>query len=224
MGLDWRLLHNRRFLSKSLPADISIVERRYQAWKSGGKNKETLPRGSDLLFLLIDIDHFKSVNDEHGHNAGDKVLEQISRLLETILRESDYLVRWGGEEFLIVIRYCSRPEATDLAERIRRGIEAVAFNLDSGQTLRRTCSLGLAAYPFYPNASGALSWEQVVDIADRALYMAKQSGRNTWVYLSSSPGYTGATLNPSTEENICRLKEAGAIQVRTSGDTDLLVE
>lgn len=217
-------LHNRRFLSKSLPADISIVERRYQAWKAGGKNKGTLPRESDLLFLLLDIDYFKSVNDEHGHNAGDKVLEQISRLLETILRESDYLVRWGGEEFLIVIRYCSRTEATDLAERIRRGIEAVEFKIDSGQTLRRTCSMGLATYPFYPNTSSALSWEQVVDVADRALYMAKQSGRNTWVYLSSAPDYTGPTLNPSTEENIRRLKKAGGILVSASKDTDPLME
>ena len=217
-------LHNRRFLSKSLPADISIVDRRYQAWKSGGKNEGTLPRESDLLFLLLDIDYFKSVNDEHGHNAGDKVLEQISRLLETILRESDYLVRWGGEEFLIVIRYCSRTEATDLAERIRRGIDAVEFKIDSGQTLRRTCSMGLAAYPFYPNTSSALSWEQVVDVADRALYMAKQSGRNTWVYLSSAPDYTGPTLNPSTEENIRRLKKTGGILVSASKDTDPLVK
>ncbi len=217
-------LHNRRFLSKSLPADVSVVERRYQSWKSSDQNKNALPRMSDLLFLLLDVDHFKSVNDEYGHNAGDRVLEQISRLLETILRESDYLVRWGGEEFLVVIRYCSRAEAADLAERIRRGIEAVVFKLDNGQSLQRTCSIGLAAHPFYPNAPSALSWEQVVDVADRALYMAKQFGRNGWVYLSSPLGYTGTALNPATEENINQLQQAGALVVQSSWDADLPVE
>ena len=216
-------LHNRRFLSKSMPADISLVEREYQNWlfanQANGDDEIhwPLPKDHDLIFMLLDVDHFKWVNDSYGHSAGDKVLEQLSRLLEEVLRDSDYLVRWGGEEFLIVARFCSRAEAPEMAERIRQAVAHYAFDLGNGQQLQKTCSIGYAVYPFYPQVPNTLTWEQVVDTADRALYAAKNAGRDCWVGIVSKPG-TVLDMNPAVDQNLNLLLAQGAIEIEASAD------
>lgn len=218
-------LHNRRFLSKSMPADISLVEREYQNWlvanQPSGENAahRQLPKDHDLIFMLLDVDYFKWVNDSYGHSAGDKVLEQLSRLLEDVLRDSDYLVRWGGEEFLIVARFCSRAEAPEMAERIRQAVAHYAFDLGNGQQLQKTCSIGYAAYPFYPQVPNTVTWEQVVDTADRALYAAKNAGRDCWVGIASKPG-TVLDLNPAADKNLNLLLAKGAIEIEASVDKE----
>lgn len=150
-------LGNRRFLEQTLTADAEMASR----------------RGEDLVFLLVDLDHFKSVNDTHGHAAGDAVLVQTAGVLRAVFRASDHLVRWGGEEFLVVARFVDRERGPELAEKLRAAVEAHEFALPDGTLLRRTCSIGVAAYP-----SSQHTWEQVVDLADHALYEAKRSGRN----------------------------------------------
>lgn len=216
-------LHNRRFLSKSMGADISLVEREYQNWLFASQARGddeihwSLPKDNDLIFMLLDVDYFKAVNDNHGHSAGDKVLEQLSRLLEEVLRDSDYLVRWGGEEFLIVARFCSRAEAPEMAERIRRAVAHYAFDLGDGQQLQKTCSIGYAVYPFYPQVPNTLTWEQVVDTADRALYAAKNAGRDCWVGITSKPGAV-LNMNPAVDKNLNFLLAKGAIEIEASVD------
>lgn len=216
-------LHNRRFLSKSMSADISLVEREYQNWlfanQSSGEDEIhwPLPKDHDLIFMLLDVDYFKWVNDSYGHSAGDKVLEQLSRLLEEVLRDSDYLVRWGGEEFLIVARFCSRAEAPEMAERIRQAVAHYVFDLGNGQQLQKTCSIGYAVYPFYPQVPNTLTWEQVVDTADRALYAAKNAGRDCWVGIASKPGAVLA-MNPAADKNLNLLLAKGAIEIEASVD------
>jgi len=216
-------LHNRRFLSKSMPADISLVEREYQNWlfanQTNGEDEIhwPLPKDHDLIFMLLDVDYFKWVNDSYGHSAGDKVLEQLSRLLEEVLRDSDYLVRWGGEEFLIVARFCSRAEAPEMAERIRQAVAHYAFDLGNGQQLQKTCSIGYAVYPFYPQVPNTLTWEQVVDTADRALYAAKNAGRDCWVGIASKPGAV-LEMNPAVDKNLNILLAKGAIEIEASVD------
>ena len=150
-------LHNRRYLEQSIDADVELARR--------GQG--------DLVFLLVDLDHFKSVNDTWGHAAGDAVLIQTAGVLRATFRASDHLVRWGGEEFLIVARFIDRRSGPELAEKLRAAIAAHEFTLPDGTTLRRTCSIGFAAFPF-----GEASWEQVVDLADGALYKAKRGGRD----------------------------------------------
>ncbi|WP_062063460.1 two-component regulator propeller domain-containing protein [Cellvibrio sp. OA-2007] len=217
-------LHNRRFLSKSIGADISLAEREYQNWlaaqraASDNKIHSPLPKDHDLIFMLLDVDHFKAVNDSYGHSAGDKVLEQLSRLLEVVLRDSDYLVRWGGEEFLIVARFCSRAEAPEMAERIRQAVANYVFDLGDGQQLQKTCSIGYAAYPFYPQVPNTLSWEQVVDTADRALYAAKNAGRDCWVGVASKPGVV-LDMNPAVDKNLNQMLAQGVIELEASIDT-----
>lgn len=222
-------LHNRRFLSKSISADISLVDREYNDWcdANRGRSEDSIfwppPRDNDLIFLLLDVDHFKSVNDTYGHSAGDKVLEQLSRLLEDALRDSDFLVRWGGEEFLIVARFCSRSEAAEMAERIREAVASYSFDLGNGVQLQKTASVGFAIYPFYQQEPQLLGWEQVVNVADHALYAAKNAGRNCWVGFNSRVG-DAAAVNPLQGDNLQKLIASGALQVESSrplGESDV---
>jgi diguanylate cyclase (GGDEF)-like protein len=212
-------LHNRRFLNKSITADIALVERAYQDWV-GTQRDAALPvappQEQDLVFMLLDLDWFKSINDTYGHGAGDKLLEQFSDLLRATLRESDYLVRWGGEEFLIVIRFCNRNEITELAERIRQQVEAYEFDLGGGRRVSKTCSIGMAAYPFYPAAPTALTWEQVIDTADRALYIAKHLGRNCWVNVTWAGAGESEQINPASSDSLISLAAAGVINLESS--------
>jgi diguanylate cyclase (GGDEF)-like protein len=132
------------------------------------------------------------VNDTYGHGAGDAVLVQLAKLLLHTVRASDVVVRWGGEEFLIVIRFVSRGLASGLAEKLRAAVAAYEFELPDGTILRRTCSLGAAAWPFSPTAIRAVGWERVVDVADAALYVAKHSGRDAWVTVAAGTGDAAA--------------------------------
>lgn len=212
-------LSNRRFLNQSIAADIAIVERIYHDWlktQTGHALKLAMPHEQDLMFMLLDIDFFKSVNDVYGHSAGDKVLEQLSHLLKSTLRESDYLVRWGGEEFLIVVRYCTRSEVPELAERIRQKVEAFEFDLGNGQKINKTCSIGMAAYPFYVAQPTAMTWEQVIDTADRALYLAKNHGRNCWVNVVAANVGDAELVNPAVSDSLISLAAAGVIQIESS--------
>ncbi|WP_323001626.1 sensor domain-containing diguanylate cyclase [Denitromonas sp.] len=124
-----------------------------------------------MAFLLADIDFFKQINDRHGHMAGDDVLAGIARRLIDGLRESDLVVRWGGEELLVLLRHCDLSEALRIAESLRQGIGEEAF-ATNGQAIAVTISIGVAAY------QAGESTEQAVSRADAALYQAKNAGRN----------------------------------------------
>ncbi|WP_028447941.1 sensor domain-containing diguanylate cyclase [Chitinimonas koreensis] len=166
-------LRNRRFLLRYLDADVALSVRRHE-------DRATRLVDADLLFFLVDIDHFKAVNDHWGHAAGDQVLVQLCERLRLVVREADYLVRWGGEEFLVVARESNRDKAAVLAERIRLAVAERAFKLEDGTSLAMSCSIGFACFPFAPTRPAQASWPQVVDLADQALYLAKHGGRNAW--------------------------------------------
>ncbi|HEY0589941.1 MAG TPA: diguanylate cyclase [Pseudoduganella sp.] len=170
-------LHNRRFLTENIHADVAQSVRHHEDSLRLGR---PLADDADLIFFLIDIDYFKQVNDRHGHAAGDAVLIQMRRRLQGIFRESDYLVRWGGEEFLVVARGTRRERAAELAERARAAIADEPFVLPDGSTLAKTCSIGYACFPPARQFPQALDWQAVVEIADAALYLVKNSGRNGW--------------------------------------------
>ncbi|MEN5302106.1 diguanylate cyclase [Pseudomonas sp. TWI628] len=124
-----------------------------------------------LVALLIDLDHFKVLNDTHGHLAGDEVLRQFANVLQGSLRQSDILCRWGGEEFIVLLREAEGRQAFDVAEKIRRRTEQLTFSYED-QPLRLTTSIGLSA--LQPGDS----LHALLTRADRALYRAKQAGRN----------------------------------------------
>ena len=179
-------LRNRRYFSATIDADVS------QALRSHADNHDLHTR--DLVFYLIDADNFKEVNDQYGHDVGDTVLMEMARRLSSSIRHSDVLVRWGGEEFLIVSRYTDRWEAELLAQRALSAVADTPFVVGtSGQRMRRTCSIGWAAFPWFPDDPRAVSYEEVLTIADRGLNRAKQAGKNCAVGMSPAQGNSPAT-------------------------------
>jgi diguanylate cyclase (GGDEF)-like protein len=126
--------------------------------------------------LLIDIDLFKQTNDRYGHAAGDAVLVVVARRLRDTLRETDMIVRWGGEEFLIYVPVAPAGHLDEIVVRIMRGVSATAVNV-MGKDLHVTVSIGYSPLLLPPD-NIALGWERVLGLADKALYMAKGHGRN----------------------------------------------
>jgi diguanylate cyclase (GGDEF)-like protein len=203
-------LSNRRYLQKLMPMDAAKVQREYSATFTKAPRKQPT---ADLTFFLLDIDHFKMVNDVYGHDAGDQLLIQLSALLTHTCRESDCVVRWGGEEFLLVSRFAERTDAPLMAERIRTAIERASFKLPDGSELKKTCSIGFACFPFLCAQPLALSWEQVINIADRALYAAKKSGRNCSVGLESKPHTRHDNLYQHIASDLNALIDQGELNV-----------
>lgn len=126
-----------------------------------------------LSLLMVDIDHFKKINDTHGHPSGDIVLMEISRRLSLHLRETDILCRYGGEEFAAILPNCKIQEASEVAERVRCAIQDSAVQLMPGSDIPVTISIGIAAFP-----ETTQSEKNLLDSADKALYEAKKTGRN----------------------------------------------
>lgn len=124
-----------------------------------------------ICWLLADIDHFKDINDRHGHLAGDAVLESVAEALRKDLRASDIAVRWGGEEFLLILKGCDLAEARRIAEALRERIAGLTIPTQ-GLMLGVTLSFGISEF------TGSETADQAVDRADAALYRAKHAGRN----------------------------------------------
>ncbi|MEJ2686967.1 MAG: EAL domain-containing protein [Gammaproteobacteria bacterium] len=131
--------------------------------------REQLP----YAILLIDLDQFKTVNDHYGHQAGDAILAQVAQLLNNAVRHGDWVGRWGGEEFLILLPDAEADEAMGIADRARRAVGSRTFMIEQRRALQLTISGGLACYPL-----DELEPRQLLGIADAALYEAKDTGRN----------------------------------------------
>ncbi len=204
-------LRNRRFLTQHLDTDVALTLRRYEDWRADATR--SAPEDSDILFFLVDLDNFKAVNDRFGHHAGDLLLMQMRERLQEVFRESDFFVRWGGDEFLTVARASPRTDAPVIAERLREAVANRAFAIGGEQSMRTTVSVGWAAFPFVQAAPGALTWFQVVDLADHALYMAKEAGRNTWFGLGATRQTDPVVLTRHLEHGAEEAVRAGALEV-----------
>lgn len=175
-------LKNRRYLDKHIDANVAQSLEAFQNWQKD--TTKPLPHNEQLTFFMLDLDNFKSVNDIYGHEFGDEVLKSIKPLLETLFRSSDIFIRLGGEEFLIVVRDINQTDAQILAERLRKTIKQYVFVVNSYTNFTVTCSIGYVQYPYITEQPNALSWQQVVKLTDKALYLAKNNGRDAWVGLS----------------------------------------
>jgi two-component system, cell cycle response regulator len=141
----------------------------------------SIRENSPLSLIMLDIDHFKSVNDAYGHPAGDKALCLVAETLLQNKRDYDLVGRWGGEEFLALLPKTSLADARTIAERFRAGIEAAGLQMPDGGTVKFTVSLGVSS-----TATGSFDIEALIHQADKALYQAKNSGRNK-VMLETQP-------------------------------------
>ena len=176
-------LRNRRFLQEIVHPETELFAERKQFLAQHDGTRAA--RSVDLFMglFLVDIDFFKQINESYGHVAGDRVLQQFGAVLSQAMRKDDIAVRWGGEEFLIVLRHTAYEHIAEFATKLRRRIENAVFRVseDPDDTVRRTCSVGYAPFPFHGDEPERLSFEQVVMLADLALYQAKQTGRNRTV-------------------------------------------
>ena len=148
--------------------------------------------GFEGALLLVDIDHFKHVNDVHGHAAGDQVLVEVAKRLNEAVRGDDLVVRWGGEEFLILAPRAAPEQAEQIAARVLRTLGATPITVGTA-ALRVTASIGYARFPLPPH-NAAVSWEQAINLADMALYTAKNQGRNRAIGIASTTASTAEAL------------------------------
>jgi len=150
-------LFNKRYLLDRLDSELKFARR----------------HNTPLSLLMLDLDHFKRINDTQGHLAGDAVLLNLATVLTKAVRNEDVVARFGGEELAIILRAIPLEPAIMLAERLRRHVEQTVTRYD-GRELRATVSIGVACYP----STRAETFEELMEAADRALYRAKHDGRN----------------------------------------------
>ena len=180
---------NRRYLEEILTAEAGQVLRNYERARSTDIQKMD---HRDLVFIMVDMDFFKEVNDVHGHPAGDRLLQRVAERLGKVVRKSDVLTRWGGEEFLIMSRSADPDGIPAFCERILDIVSAEAFDLGHGIQVRKTCSVGWAPFPWSRNAYEAICAEEIIELADTALYRAKAAGRNQGVGILPGDGAIAA--------------------------------
>jgi diguanylate cyclase (GGDEF)-like protein len=164
---------NRRALLAALDVEKSRAER----------------HGYPMSLLLLDVDHFKSINDERGHAMGDQVLAALGRLLAREVRKTDFVGRWGGEEFVVVFSSTDEPGVRIGAERIRSAVEKMELFDEKKRRIPVTISVGAACLEINDSA------DVLIDRADRAMYQAKTSGRNRVMVAPSILRRTGTQLD-----------------------------
>ena len=158
-----------------------LYNRRYWQERFDEMHKLCVRREKPSTALMLDIDHFKRINDTYGHQAGDKVIKMLAALIKRCVRETDLAGRYGGEEFAIILNDSSVEDAKIVAERIRQLAKRLVVEHE-GESISFTVSLGLAQ--FTPDFKGALAW---LECADQALYEAKENGRNQY-RIYAAPG------------------------------------
>jgi diguanylate cyclase (GGDEF)-like protein len=205
-------LRNRRYLDSRVASDLQLSLRHYTEPRRGNPDRDPDDE-ADLLVMLMDLDHFKRINDRHGHAAGDQVLIEFARRLRMVFRESDVLVRWGGEEFLALARGGARSGAAELAGRFNAAVREQAFMLADGSALPVTVSIGFAVFPLDPAVPKAWDWDATLSLADAALYAAKAQGRDGYVGVLRADVLRPDELGPDTDAWMSEPR----LQVRRSG-------
>jgi diguanylate cyclase (GGDEF)-like protein len=173
-----------------------------------------------MVFLMIDMDNFKPINDTYGHAAGDQMLLELRDILLGACRRTDFVVRWGGDEFVIIANQTKPYEAEALAERIRSTVAEKNFVLADGQIVRTTCSIGFAAYPLFKARTDESSLDQIISLADGLMYEAKKK-RNAWVGMlgpgeaSTSIDFADETIDSSSM--LFRARRSGKLRTYSEG-------
>lgn len=215
-------LMNRRFLDVAIREEVAKAIRNYRNSHQAHAGKA--PSNMDIAFVMVDIDHFKEVNDTYGHGAGDQVLVQICQIISGACRDTDTVIRWGGEEFMIVARNLDRSSLGALCERIRQNVAAHHFRIRGRNPISTTCSIGAAVFPFLGSSPNALTWDKVVELADTCLYAAKRTGRDAWVRIEPTGLMSVQDLTPTLNQSIAGLLRAGKLKQETSLPEDVVID
>jgi two-component system cell cycle response regulator len=197
-------LGNRRCFEQNIDRELSKIHRLRR------RNKEVA-----LGLYLFDIDHFKTINDRFGHAAGDEVLVELGKRIKAATRETDLLVRWGGEEFLLIAQLENNAYCAELASRILEAVNGRPFSLSGHEPVRVTCTIGATNYPFLANDE-SIPWNSVVSIADMALYHGKASGRNKWIIVENKHLSTSTEMNDLLKMSLQQALEARIVTMTTA--------
>lgn len=187
-----QLLENNRQLAEESITDplTGILNRRFMAAHMEREAARILrlreSKGATApgnVLLVVDIDDFKAFNDRHGHVRGDQALVRFAEILKGAVRDSDYVVRWGGEEFVVLATDARAEDGEIIAERILASIREQEIVGEPGCENPVRCSIGVSHFPFFPDRIRALHWQQVLQVADLCAYAAKRNGKDGWVSL-----------------------------------------
>lgn len=194
-------LRNRRFLA-SYMAD----------WR----RSPSAQRSQRLAFAVLDIDYFKSINDLYGHLAGDEVLRQLAQVLTSAAGAEGIALRWGGEEFMLVMPAETILDSTAYCEQLRRSIAEYSYALPDGQQVRITASIGFALFPALADRSDTSDWNLSLELADAGLYHVKAHGRNGWAIVHARAHAKAADLGTSLSARLNELVASGLLLVESS--------
>lgn len=179
-------LRNRRFIAEVLHSDV-VAFAGYKNYIMNSSNHREGLTGEEVFgVFLLDMDHFKQVNDTYGHDAGDQILKQFAEILNASVRKDDVIVRLGGEEFLVVLKKTKPDYIHTFSKKLLETVAANEFDIGDGAMIRKTCSIGYAHFPFYADQPNLITFEQCIAIADMGMYHAKHAGRNRAVLLCES--------------------------------------
>lgn len=156
-------VHNRRYFMQRLREECAFAQRHQE----------------ELTLMFLDVDHFKRINDNFGHQSGDQVLRDVAQFIKSQLRPSDIIARYGGEEFVVLLPHTGAEHAMEIAERIRAGVANTFFRVPEGRSLQVTISIGIATHKGAGEDRPAeVLGDELVAVADRAVFKAKNTGRN----------------------------------------------
>lgn len=182
VAIDNSLLHKKTEELTIIDALTEIYNYRYFREKLLGELRRADRYRHKLSILMLDLDHFKQINDQHGHQTGNVILREVSNIIKECIRDIDIVARYGGEEFVVILPQTDEEDARIIAERIRETVDRCFFpNSRSQREIRLTVSLGVATYP-----EGVHTIEQLLEKVDKALYRAKTEGRNR-VFIAEKP-------------------------------------
>ena len=173
LALNNALIHSKFQRLAAYDGLTNVYNRRFGMARLKEDFGRALRENTVLSVVMVDIDHFKKINDNYGHLVGDKAIILISSILKNILRDGDIVVRYGGEEFLMILQAANSSDAAAVCERIRHQVQDSVFQ-EGDQRIPLTISIGVSAYP----ETQVTDEVQLIDKADQALYQAKQTGRN----------------------------------------------
>jgi diguanylate cyclase (GGDEF)-like protein len=198
-------LHNRLYFEGRIQRELDAVNL---------ANREE--DNKRLAVYLFDIDYFKKLNDSYGHDIGDEVLKEFARRVTHALREQDMLVRWGGEEFLVVAKVDDEDDFHNIAQRIHKAVTQKPFILPNGLELPVTCTVGGVICPYLTDIDQVPHWRTLVQLADTAMYYGKSQGRNRWVCINEIP--TKEVEEKVLNEGFKSLDKHQGVKLKTSND------
>jgi len=171
-------LHNRRYISEFVSEITMNFITKKERLQNNREQRDISIDEKVMGIFLIDLDHFKLVNDTYGHSVGDQVLIRISKTLKKQIRIDDYIVRWGGEEFLIILNNTDPSYLDQFALRILKAVKETPLSVSAEKILHKSCSIGYSMMPIHQKEPHLLNLEQAINLSDFALYLSKERGRD----------------------------------------------